>query len=109
VRSAKLKIARMDLRSPSIREYRMECTGDTHRTVRTAVTGTVTRSVTRTATRTVVVVAAGAALVAGGVAAARTEPAGAPVATPTGPTGPTGPTAVLAALPHSIGASNRAW
>ena len=70
VRSAKLKIPRMDLPSPSIREYRMECTGDTHRTVRTAVT----RSLTRTATRTVAVVAAGAALVAGGVAAARTVP-----------------------------------
>ena len=80
----------------------MECTGDTPRTVRTAVT----RTVIRTATRTLAVVAAGAALVAGGVAAARTEPAGAPVATPTGPTGPT---SVLAALPDSIGASNRAW
>ncbi len=55
VRSAKLKIPRMDLPSLSIREYRMECTGDTHRTVRTAVT----RTVTRTATRTVAVVAAG--------------------------------------------------
>jgi hypothetical protein len=33
VRSAKLKIPRMDLLSRSIREYRMECTGDTRRTV----------------------------------------------------------------------------
>jgi hypothetical protein len=89
----------MDLPSLSIREYRMECTGDTHRTVRTAVT----RSLTRTATRTVAVVAAGAALVAGGVAAARTVHASAPAATPTGPI------SVLAALPDSIGASNRAW
>lgn len=94
MRSAKLKIHCL-----SIREYRMECTGDTHRTVRTAVT----RSVTRSSARTVAVVAAGAALVAGGVAVARTVPAGAPVAVPTGPT------SVLAALPDSIGASNRAW
>ena len=73
----------------------MECTGDTHRTVRTAVT--------RSLARTVAVVAAGAALVAGGVAAARTVHASAPTATPTGPI------SVLAALPDSIGASNRAW
>jgi hypothetical protein len=78
----------------------MECTGDTHRTVRTAVT----RALIRTATRTVAVVAAGAALVAGGVAAARTVHANAPAATPTG-----GPVSVLAALPDGIGASNRAW
>lgn len=73
----------------------MECTGDTHRTVRTAVT--------RSLTRTVAVVAAGAALVAGGVAAVRTVQASAPTATPTGPI------SVLAALPDGIGASNRAW
>jgi hypothetical protein len=99
VRSAKLKITRMDLRSLSIREYRMERTGDSPRIVRTAVT----RTATRTATRTVAVVAAGAALVAGGVAASRTLPASAPVAVPIGPI------SVLAALPDSIGASNRAW
>ena len=73
----------------------MERTGDRPRIVRTAVT--------RTAARTVAVVAAGAALVAGGVAAARTMPSSAPVA------GPIGPISFLAALPDSIGASNRAW
>jgi hypothetical protein len=68
----------------------MEPTAHTRRIVRTAVT--------------CAVVAAGAALVAGGVAAARTVHAGAPAATPTG-----GPISVLAALPDGVGASNRAW
>jgi hypothetical protein len=102
VRSAKLKITRMDLRCLSIREYRMERTGDSPRIVSTAVT--VLPPVPPPAT--VAVVAAGAALVAGGAAAARMLPASAPVAVPIGPTGPI---SVLAALPDSIGASNRAW
>jgi hypothetical protein len=71
----------------------MEWTAHTRSTVRTAVTRTVAYAV----------VAAGAALVAGGVAAARTVHASAPAATPTGPI------SVLAALPDGIGASNRAW
>jgi hypothetical protein len=71
----------------------MEWTGHTRRTVRTAVTRTVAYAV----------VAAGAALAAGGVAAARTVQACALAAEPTGPI------SVLAALPDSIGASNRAW
>ena len=72
----------------------MEWTAHTRSTVRTAVTRT---------RWPYAVVAAGAALVAGGVAAARTVHASAPAATPTGLI------SVLAALPDGIGASNRAW
>jgi hypothetical protein len=83
VRSAKLKITRMDLRSLSIREYRMERTGDSPHIVRTAVTRTAARTATAPSPSW-----RPAPLVAGGVAAARTLPASAPVAVPDRPDRP---------------------
>ncbi len=86
-----MRSAKLEIDIGSIREYRMECTGDARSTVRTAA-------------RTAALVAAAAVLVTGLAATGPTAPApAAPVA------GSAEPPTLLVALPESLGVANRAW